>query len=175
MGRQEGDPTREQKPQSLTRAGVAGGADGTLLAVHLLRVPPPASAFRWRRPTPPFCPAWCCLDAPQGCQSTWVPTRDWGRKGLPGATQGAACPHEKVRLTLRAVGTMSWGLGLVLRAVEVRGQPSWSHQGRRPQEAEMGNPQGHAYLGASKETLRKPCAMVQTEKCSLFLHIPSLP
>lgn len=31
-GRQEGDPTREQKPQSLIRAGVAGGADGTLLA-----------------------------------------------------------------------------------------------------------------------------------------------
>lgn len=57
------------------------------------------------------------------------------------------CPGESSR-------SCTWGL--VLRAVEVRSQPGWSHGGgeRSPKvEAEMGNPQGHAPLGASEEKL----------------------
>lgn len=46
---------------------------------------------------------------------------------------------------------MSYDLGLILGVVAVRGQLSWSHQGGHPkEEAKMGNPQGRAYLGASK-------------------------
>lgn len=92
-GGQEADPTREQ---SLIRAGVAGGADGTLLAVHLLRIPPPASGFRWRHPhLPPSMVLPRCSSGCQYLESTWLPTRDWGRGGFLGPRMELPVPMRR--------------------------------------------------------------------------------
>lgn len=156
-GRQEGDPIREQKPQSLIRAGVAEGADGTLLAVYLLRIPP--AALDGGAPSTHH-GATCALlrvsvlGSPQGC-----PPETGEGGGSVGRCIGAACPHEEVRLTLGAVGTVTgvWGLSSGPWKSEV-GQAGAIREGTA-EEAEMGTPQGHAYWGASEEKLseKAPC------------------
>lgn len=65
---------------------------------------------------------------------------------LPGEAPTLA---GKGRLTLRAFGTVSWGLEVILRVVKVS-QAGAIREGTPKDEGEMGNPQSQAYLGASK-------------------------